>query len=229
MRQLVLRVIALGCFGALCAPAACSSPTATSVEGAAGVTGSEGPEAVGEAAEAQQSCGHSTCTIGDHLSKSCNACTETVCNPVIGGAYCCMSTWDPNCVSLANSFCAVQGTQNCGTCTNAQLCDVNGPPLDSGCSPCTKRVCDSMQSCCTADGKWAQGCVDLAEMFCGTNCTPACTHDPCKTGGPLVPACSPCVETLCAGGFNGDKYCCEVEWDRQCVSEVAACEGCGRQ
>lgn len=63
----------------------------------------------------------------------------------------------------------------------------------------------------------AQGVVELVLD------PPPCSHEKCTTGDPLgKPVCrSGCAALIC---FL-DPWCCDVEWDRTCVSQVAAvCE-----
>ncbi|WP_437321325.1 hypothetical protein [Sorangium sp. So ce385] len=48
--------------------------------------------------------------------------------------------------------------------------------------------------------------------------TTSCAHGKCEEGGPLDPACDPCVASICAI----DSFCCDVAWDAACVSEVAS-------
>jgi hypothetical protein len=45
-----------------------------------------------------------------------------------------------------------------------------------------------------------------------------CSHGICSTGGTLVSTCDPCVAKICAS----DSYCCNTQWDSQCVGEVAS-------
>jgi len=45
-----------------------------------------------------------------------------------------------------------------------------------------------------------------------------CSHDKCVIGPPQSIGCDPCVDLICAA----DAYCCEVEWDSICVSEVSS-------
>jgi hypothetical protein len=50
---------------------------------------------------------------------------------------------------------------------------------------------------------------------------PACAHGLCEQGGGLNPVCDPCVDAICNGpGELGDPYCCDVEWDDNCVDLV---------
>jgi hypothetical protein len=49
-----------------------------------------------------------------------------------------------------------------------------------------------------------------------------CAHDLCLAGDRLLPACDPCVPTVCAT----DPTCCEHAWDDICVSRaVSLCKG----
>ncbi|WP_437971699.1 hypothetical protein WMF04_21380 [Sorangium sp. So ce260] len=52
-----------------------------------------------------------------------------------------------------------------------------------------------------------------------------CEHGKCVEGGPLDPACDPCVAAICAV----DPFCCESGWDLACVNEVTTVcgETCG--
>ncbi|MCH6562793.1 MAG: hypothetical protein IH800_10310 [Myxococcales bacterium] len=50
----------------------------------------------------------------------------------------------------------------------------------------------------------------LANGSCG------CFHDKCVAGAALIPACDPCVTTICAL----DSFCCETQWDTPCRGAV---------
>lgn len=50
-----------------------------------------------------------------------------------------------------------------------------------------------------------------------------CEHDPCQTGNLLNPGCSPCVSAVC----QLDPYCCNTQWDQQCVNEAGDSPACG--
>ena len=47
-------------------------------------------------------CAHTFCALGGPLNKACDQCVDKVCffNP-----YCCMTTWDANCISEAEFWC----------------------------------------------------------------------------------------------------------------------------
>ncbi len=51
-----------------------------------------------------------------------------------------------------------------------------------------------------------------------------CDHDVCDAGGALDPSCGSCEAEVCAA----DSFCCNNEWDDQCVNEaVEMCGACG--
>lgn len=58
----------------------------------------------------------------------------------------------------------------------------------------------------------------------GTTTPPAtsCAHAICTAGAKLTATCDPCAQTICAK----DPYCCQNQWDAQCVGEVASV--CGK-
>ena len=43
------------------------------------------------------------------------------------------------------------------------------------------------------------------------------TKDECDAGGALEATCSDCATAVC----DFDAFCCDVEWDEQCVEEAA--------
>jgi hypothetical protein len=49
-------------------------------------------------------------------------------------------------------------------------------------------------------------------------CSLACSHDLCREGAPLVPACDACVSAIC----GADSFCCTVGWDAGCVAQVSS-------
>jgi hypothetical protein len=65
----------------------------------------------------------------------------------------------------------------------------------------------------------------VEETFC-------CPHDACTTGAALHESCGACANTVCTVGGGAtdlppDAFCCDVEWDDQCVSEAGElCGGC---
>ena len=129
--------------------------------------------------------------------------------------FCCDQGWDELCVSIAQDLCGV-------TCDAAPggACEPSDAP-GSGDDALDACVCDQLGdfSCC--ESSWDQGCVFLAETFCGLSCGP--TASPCVgsaepgSGDPALDACV-CAEV-------GDIFCCETQWDDICIEE--ATESCG--
>ena len=65
-------------------------------------------------AEAQGTCSHDECEIGDPLTEDCSVCAEAVCG---SDAYCCEEEWDDKCVELADflcNWCGGDGTSDTG-------------------------------------------------------------------------------------------------------------------
>lgn len=126
-------------------------------------------------------------------------------------SYCCEAAWDTQCVNQV-------ATLGCGECAHA-CCATGGPGCeDPGIEAC---ICSADAFCC--ESEWDSVCVDeVWNDGCGD-----CPHDCCDTGGP---GCENAVgdegsrieDCVCAA----DPYCCETEWDEQCVSAVGTL-GCG--
>src|ERR1700744_1560190 len=45
---------------------------------------------------------------------------------------------------------------------------------------------------------------------------PSCAHNPCSGGGPLDPACSPCVDSICT--LYPSLGCCTTGWTLSCAA-----------
>lgn len=56
----------------------------------------------------------------------------------------------------------------------------------------------------------------------GGTTTNTCAHALCTAGAKLTASCDPCAQTICAQ----DSFCCQSQWDAQCVGEVASI--CGK-
>jgi hypothetical protein len=163
------------------------------------------------------SCGHDPCSSGSALGSSCSGCVSTVC---AADPYCCSTLWDAQCVDEAKTMC--QLSCNAGSSGNSCSHDecVDGGALTSGCSSCATTVCNSDPFCC--NNEWDSQCIGEAEQLCGLSCGGggggSCAHDECSSGGSLNPSCSSCAQAVC----SADPYCCNTEWDGQCVDEVDA-------
>jgi hypothetical protein len=159
------------------------------------------------------SCSHSECGAGGPLDSSCSNCAQTVC---LADPYCCDTEWDSICVEMVPEYC---GSDACigdgGSCAHSECSE--GSALAPSCSGCASIVCQNDPYCC--DTEWDDICLEEVAEFCGESACyggGSCTHDSCSLGGPLSPSCGGCETTICAQ----DPYCCETEWDEQCVEEV---------
>jgi cysteine-rich repeat protein len=114
----------------------------------------------------------------------------------------------------------------CSTVCSRGKC-TQGPPLDPQCDSCTAALCGADPFCCNTG--WDGQCVMEVRTACGSlTCQESagtCAHPVCSLGGVLTPGCDnppmnpSCVTTIC----NADPYCCNTEWDGQCVGEVGLC------
>ncbi len=168
-------------------------------------------------------CNHDVCTEGDALDPTCSTCAKLVCT---NDSYCCSTAWDAVCVKEVDQYCATPcgGTSTCAPdiCTNADL-----PAQNAACGPCVEAVCSADPFCCnTTSGAWDGYCVaatgELAGCVDQCGGGGGCSHNECVTGGPLSEDCSPCAASVC----SYDSWCCENEWDSQCVSEAQEDNNC---
>jgi len=96
---------------------------------------------------------------------------------------------------------------------------IAGGKLTSGCDACVTQICAADPYCCST--QWDSQCVSEVNSICGLSCAAqpvACAHSVCTTGTKLANGCNTCVSTVCAQ----DAYCCNSQWDGQCVSEAKA-------
>ena len=105
-------------------------------------------------------CTHDTCSTGEPLAASCDACTESVCalDP-----YCCETAWDGRCVTAAAQSCDI----TCETCLH-DVCEA-GEPLAASCDPCAAAVCAEDAFCCSTS--WDDRCVERAGQLCEVECS----------------------------------------------------------
>jgi hypothetical protein len=158
------------------------------------------------------SCAHDECSEGAALSASCSSCATAVCN---ADAYCCDNTWDSQCVSESELYCAKScGGNGGGSCAHDECTE--GASLTTGCSSCVTTVCNADSFCC--DNQWDSQCVDKAEQLCNKQCQGGgtCAHDVCDAGPALSDTCSSCATSVCAY----DPYCCTTAWDSTCAGWV---------
>jgi hypothetical protein len=100
---------------------------------------------------------------------------------------------------------------------------MTGAALSASCSTCVSDVCALDPYCCQTS--WDATCVSeaQAESSCANSCAGGCSHGECEVGAKLTNGCSQCVTDVC----QMDPYCCNTDWDQQCVNEAdQLCGGC---
>lgn len=126
----------------------------------------------------------------------------------------------------------LDGTGSSGSSGSSGVGDTGNPQdccathRDPGCDDpeLAACVCDQEAFCCAF--AWDAGCVDLAEQCGGCGAATGTTGE--TTGGPDPTACcmpsdqpgcldDPALET-CVCGI--DAFCCDTQWDDQCVQEA---------
>ena len=117
----------------------------------------------------------------------------------------------------------------CSTVCSRGKC-TTGPPLDPGCSPCVVSICNTDAFCCNTN--WDNQCISEVRTICNSLTCPesagSCAHPVCTIGNELVSGCDnppvnpSCVAAICAA----DPFCCLVDWDGPCVSQVVSV--CGK-
>jgi hypothetical protein len=161
-------------------------------------------------------CTHDVQTVGDALTNSCSPCADTVCQ---ADPFCCDTANDPG---AWDQLCIDQATQLCASCAH-DACTV-GDKLDPSCNTCVTSVCGADPFCCQST--WDSVCVTQAQ---DTNTHPSCVnscggcgHSECTAGGALSLGCSTCVDDVC----GNDPFCCNTDWDSQCVTEAEQSNAC---
>ncbi|NUQ74587.1 MAG: hypothetical protein HUU21_13615 [Polyangiaceae bacterium] len=179
------------------------SPTSSASTGGGGGSSSSGSGPV---------CGDLLCHEGETPAN----CIQD-CPPVCGDGACNGGETSASC------------SQDCGACGDGQ-CD--GGETIANCPQDCKPVCgdgecngnETTQSCAMdcppvcGDGA-CNG--DETAQSCAMDCS--CAHPVCETGAALTPDCDPCVQMVCAQ----DPFCCNDNWDGQCVGEADSICGAG--
>ncbi len=120
------------------------------------------------------------------------------------------------------------GTVAAATCGDgfkdgAEVCDDGNTADDDGCNAtcsafeCAFLSCPGDADSCTAECTPSQGCV--------ATFTPVQPNDKCLAGAgssPFIdtPGCTSGSQGVIAAVCDLDPYCCETDWDTQCVGEV---------
>jgi hypothetical protein len=110
-----------------------------------------------------------------------------------------------------------------GGCSHDE-CSTGGA-LYSGCSSCVTAICDADPYCCNTE--WDSTCISEVDQFCDPGCGGGgggggCAHDECVTGVALDYSCSDCAYDVC----DYDSYCCDTQWDSQCVAAAESTASC---
>ncbi len=139
------------------------------------------------------------------------------CTPSCNGKTC----GDDGCGGSCGT-CAAGQTCNAGTCVGGggtcghPICST-GAALDGSCDTCAGNICAQDSYCCTT--AWDSVCVGEVSSICGQSCGGgSCAHPICSVGAKLKKSCDSCATNIC----TQDPYCCNTQWDSQCVSEVSS-------
>ncbi|MCX5641073.1 MAG: hypothetical protein NT059_09720 [Planctomycetota bacterium] len=156
-----------------------------------------------------------------HQEPYCNDpyCCDAVCR---NDPLCCSASWDALCAAGALARCG----SSCGLPESGDCFIEHDLP---GCSrgECCSKVCVADPSCCTI--AWDFACVNLASLPANaTNCKrpvcgdfdagPSCEPHPGQSSNDPV-----CCAAVCAE----DTYCCNTEWDADCVDIARTITSCG--
>lgn len=124
-------------------------------------------------------------------------------------------------------FCA-NAQPGAGGVASGEECDDGNADRGDGCDEdcrleCGNGALDPGEECEPTDDAACPGECFPSGHPEGCTCPPPCGHDKCLPNGPLNPLCDLCVADICAV----DPYCCNVEWDQLCVSQVVpVCGSC---
>lgn len=172
-------------------------------------------------------CAHAVCDFGGPLTPGCDPCVTQVCAI---DATCCNSTWDGQCIQLANQLCnagcTVTGSGGFGNTGGFGATGGSG-----GGGGCSQATCDG---CCDAGGK----CVSTTlqnKTICGekgASCVDCSANGSVCSGG----RCTEC-KPKCDGKKCGDADGCGGVCSAECPTgefcgvghsgQVAACLKCG--
>ena len=165
-------------------------------------------------------CGDGVCTISETCEScalDCGVCVGNCCDkgtgpgcdaPLISECvcaadpYCCNDIWDGVCVAQVETLgCAACDVVKCGDgVCEPDVEDCSTCEDDCGkCPVCGDGTCDDNESCDTCEAD----CGECANLCCDSNPGPGC-------GNAAIEAC------VCAF----DSYCCNINWDSLCASEV---------
>lgn len=146
-------------------------------------------------------------------------CCDAVCRV---DPLCCLSSWDSLCVSAAAERCgSACGLEPAGDC----FVPHDFPSCRDG--VCCGKVCAIDPLCCTLG--WDGVCVDIASApeqadFCKRKeCGDYDAGPSCRPHANGASDNATCCKAVCAL----DPYCCDTEWDINCVDAAVGIEACG--
>ncbi|MEX1367618.1 MAG: hypothetical protein AB1Z98_31100 [Nannocystaceae bacterium] len=132
--------------------------------------------------------------------------------------YCCDTEWDGICVAEAQYECM----SDCGLPPPGGDCCMPhaGPECDD--VALTECVCNEEPGCCLFP--WSEDCIAVLVNQCGGECEGFIPPDPCCMPS-MMPGCATMDVEACVCGI--DPFCCDTEWDGQCVTEAQVDCGLG--
>ena len=182
-------------------------------------TGEVAPERDGGAVHADAGKGNDGSTpVKDSSTPQKDSST-----PIQDGSTCNLTVCGTLCVDTS------QDDQNCGQCNNpcptGASCTSSTCQCSGGMTLCTNACYDltTDMNNCGQCGKACTGNTTCMNGSCqaqtgGAPPQGTCAHDLCADSTALTPGCDPtgCVASVC----NVDSFCCQLDWDSICDSEV---------
>lgn len=168
--------------------------------------------------------GNCSVPLGDRTEDCCTSHKSTGCDNVtvsqdvcFDDPYCCTVAWDETCAAFADFHGA--------DCQQSTDCCTVHP--EAKCSDGVVSACVVGNDAFCGSNAWDTRCVLLADTACSAGCTdpPAGTQACCTASTTGAQGCNDQAIQNCV--CLQDPYCCDVEWDAQCVKRVGA-NGCGR-
>lgn len=164
-------------------------------------------------------------------SKNCGKCGNACMDPQVCAQGSCTTSCPIGRSKCGNSCVdTLTDPQNCGGCgigCNVMQACTMGMCCDPNATICSGKCVDTQndKNNCGMCGKTCPGSCNQGQC-CEKPPTGMCTHALCDMGMELVAKCdgmNSCVDKIC----QQDDFCCMVQWDSLCVSEVD--QYCGPQ
>lgn len=146
-------------------------------------------------------------------------CCDAVCR---ADPLCCSYSWDALCVAVAYERCARGcGLETAGNC----FTEHDTPSCRDG--RCCAQVCAIDPLCCSES--WDSSCIELADDPAQASVCKRTVCGASNAGGCCVPHDGQaCQDTACCAAVClQDTYCCEVQWDANCVDLARDTPSCG--